>query len=170
MAYRLFRREGWLVNHKRVYRHWCEEGLQRPTPRRHKRGRPADGLVRRHQAEHPHQDCVTDFQIDATADANQLKFLNVIDEHSRLCMAIRFGRRCRAKDVVSVLEELTGLYPALAFISTYNGPEFFAHVLRRWCTSSSTTTAYIETGSPWQSGLPSRMSSARLRLQQSVQS
>jgi transposase InsO family protein len=32
MAYRLLRREGWLVNHKRVQWLWREEGLQRPTP------------------------------------------------------------------------------------------------------------------------------------------
>jgi hypothetical protein len=41
-----------------------------------------------------------DFQSDATADRRRLKFLNVIDEHSRLCLAIRVGRRCKAKDVV----------------------------------------------------------------------
>jgi transposase InsO family protein len=40
MAYRLLRREGWLVNHKRVHRLWREEGLQRPTPRKQKRARP----------------------------------------------------------------------------------------------------------------------------------
>jgi len=32
MAYRLLRREGWTVNHKRVQRLWREEGLQRPLP------------------------------------------------------------------------------------------------------------------------------------------
>jgi putative transposase len=55
---------------------------------------------------------------------------------------------------VSVLEELTGLYPAPAFIRSDNGPEFIAHALslRRWYTSSGTTTAYIEPGSPWQNG------------------
>ncbi len=36
MAYRLLRREGWLVNHKRIHRLWREEGLQRPTPRKQK--------------------------------------------------------------------------------------------------------------------------------------
>ncbi len=55
MAYRLLRREGWSVNHKRVQRLWREEGLQRPTPRKRKRARPADGSVRRHRAENPHQ-------------------------------------------------------------------------------------------------------------------
>jgi putative transposase len=103
MAHRLLRREGWTVNHKRVHRLWREEGLQRPTPRKQKRARPAEGSVRRHQAEHPHQVWAMDFQFDATADGRRLKFLNVIDEHSRLCLAIRVGRRCKAKDVVAVL-------------------------------------------------------------------
>ncbi|QEY31798.1 transposase [Synechococcus sp. RSCCF101] len=88
-----------------------------------------------------------DFQFDATADGRRLKFLNVIDEHSRLCLAIRVGRRCKARDVVAVLEELTSLYPAPAFIRCDNGPEFIAHALRRWCQGSGTTTATIEPGS-----------------------
>lgn len=152
MAYRLLRREGWTVNHKRVQRLWREEGLQRPTPRKQKRARPADGSVRRHQAERPHQVWAMDFQFDATANGRRLKFLNVIDEHSRLCLAIRVGRRCKAKDVVALLQDLTSLYPAPAFIRSDNGPEFIAHALRRWCKSNGTATAYIEPGSPWQNG------------------
>ena len=153
MAYRLLRREGWTVNHKRVQRLWREEGLQRPTPRKRKRARPADGSVRRHRAEHPHQVWAMDFQFDATADGRRLKFLNVIDEHSRLCLAIRVARRCKAKDVVAVLEELTSVYPAPTFIRSDNGPEFIAQALRDWCEASTTTsTAYIEPGSPWENG------------------
>ena len=148
MAYRLLRREGWTVNHKRVQRLWREEDLQRPTPRKRKRARPADGSVRRHRAEHPHQVWAMDFQFDATADGRRLKFLNVIDEHSRLCLAIRVGRRCKAKDVVAVLEELASVYPAPAFIRSDNGPEFIAQALRDWCEASPTTsTAYIAPGS-----------------------
>jgi putative transposase len=67
MAYRLLRREGWTVNHKRVQRIWREEGLQRPTLWKRKRARPADGLVRPHRAEHPHQVWAMDSQFDATA-------------------------------------------------------------------------------------------------------
>jgi hypothetical protein len=55
MAYRLLRQEGWSVIHERVQPVWREEGLQRATPRKRKRARPADGSVRRHRAEHPHQ-------------------------------------------------------------------------------------------------------------------
>lgn len=52
--------------------------------------------------------------------------------HSRLCLAIRVGRRCKARDVVAVLEDLTSLYPAPAFIRSDNGPEFIANALKRW--------------------------------------
>ncbi len=153
MAYRLPQREGWSVNHKRVQRLWREEGLQRPISRKRKRRRPADGSVRRYRAEHPHQVWAMDFQFDATADGRRLKFLNVIDEHSRFCLAIRVGRRCKAKDVVAVLEELTSVYPAPTFIRSDNGPEFIAQALRDWCEASDTTsTAYIEPGSPWENG------------------
>jgi putative transposase len=132
MAYRLLRRVGWTVNHKRVQRLWREEGLQRPSPRKRKRARPADGSVRRHRADHPHQVWPMDFQFDATADGRRLKFLNVIDEHSRLCLAIRVDSRCKVKDVVAVLEVLTSLYLAPAFIRSDNGPESncYAEALR----------------------------------------
>lgn len=93
-----------------------------------------------------------DFQFDAIADGRRLKFLNVIDKYSRLCLVIRVGRRCKAKAVVAVLEGLSSLYPAPAFIRRDNGPEFIAHALLRWCKSSGSTTAYIEPGSPCQNG------------------
>jgi len=152
MAYRLLRREGWLVNHKRVHRLWREEGLQRPTPRNRKRARSADGSVRRNRAEHPHKVWAMDFQFDATANGRRLKFLNVIGKHSRLCLPIRVGRRYKAKDVVMVLEALTSVYPAPTYIRSDNGPEFIAHALKRWCKNSGTNTAYIEPGSSWQNG------------------
>jgi transposase InsO family protein len=94
-----------------------------------------------------------DFQFDATADGRRLKFLNVIEEHSRFCLAIRVARRCWAKGVVAVLEQLTSLYRAPAFIRADNGPEFIAQALRSWCEASGTSTsACIEPGSPWANG------------------
>jgi len=76
--------------------------------------------------------------------------LNVIDKHIRLCLAIREGRPCKAKDVVAVLSELNSLYPSTTFIRSDSGPEFIVHALRRWRKDSGTKTAYIEPGSPWQ--------------------
>lgn len=53
--------------------------------------------------------------------------------------------------MVAVLEDLTSLYLAPAFIRSDNGPEFIAH-LRRCCKSRGITNAYIEPGSTWQNG------------------
>lgn len=93
------------------------------------------------------------FRFDATADGHRLKFLNVIDEHSRLCLAIQVVRRCKAKDVVAVLEELTSLYPTPAFFCNDNRPELIGQALRDKCEASTTTsTPYIEPGSPWKKG------------------
>jgi putative transposase len=97
------------VSDKRVQRVWLEEGLERPTYRERKRARPADGSARRQRAEHPHQVRAMEFQFDAKADGRRLKFLNVIDEHSRLCLAIPLGKRCKAKDLVVVLDKLSSL-------------------------------------------------------------
>ena len=154
MAYRVLPQEGWTVNHKRVLRLWREESLKWPTPRKRKQARPAVGSVRRHQVDHPHQIWAVDFHFDATADGRRLKFLKVISEHSRFCMAIRVARRRKAKDLVAVLEEMNSVCPAPTFIQSDNGPEFIAQALRDCCDASDTTsTAYNEPGSPWQNGL-----------------
>ena len=117
------------MNHKRVQRLWRKEDLQRPTPRKRKPVWPAVGSVRRHRAEYPHQMSAMDFQFDVTADGRRPKFFKMIDEHSHFCLAIRVARRCKARDLVTVLEELTCVYPAPGFIRSDNGPEFIAQTL-----------------------------------------
>lgn len=44
--------------------------------------------------------------------AAEFKLLIVIDEHSRLCLAIQVGRRCKAKGVVTMLDKPTILFLA----------------------------------------------------------
>jgi putative transposase len=102
LVYRRLRLEGWSVNHKRVQRIWREEGLQRPIPRRRKRCRPSDGSRELLRANYPHHVWAIDFQFDQTMDVRSLKFLNVLDEYSRVCLAIRVGQRCKAVDVIEV--------------------------------------------------------------------
>jgi hypothetical protein len=79
LVYRRLRLDGWSINHKRVQRIWREEGLQRPLPRKRKRGRPTDGSRELLRAEYPHHVWAIDFQFDQTMDGRTLKFLNVID-------------------------------------------------------------------------------------------
>jgi transposase InsO family protein len=83
-------------------------------------------------------------------DGRRLKFLNIVDDFSRLCLAIRVGRHCKAIDVIDTIEELLKLYPPPTHMRIDNGPEFTAHALQKWCTGSGSGTAYIAPGSPWE--------------------
>jgi hypothetical protein len=47
-----------------------------------------------------------DFPFDDTADARRLRFLNLIDDHSRFCLGIRGCRRIKATGMVAHLETL----------------------------------------------------------------
>ena len=92
------------MNHKRVQ--WIlreeEEELQQSHSPGSSGARLADGSVRRHRAEHPHQVWDMDFHF---VYGQRLKSLNVINEHSRLPMAIRVGRRWQGTGVLLVSEK-----------------------------------------------------------------
>ncbi len=148
MAYRLLRREGWSVKHKRMQRLWREEGLQRPISRKCKRARPADGSVRRHRTEHPHQVWAMDFQFDATADGRRLKFLNVIDKHSRLCLAIRVRRRCRARRLSTRSTSCSSFTRRQLICRWATDPSSSANALQEWGTGSGCSTACSLPGTP----------------------
>ena len=83
-------------------------------------------------------------------DGRMLKFLNVIDEFSRVCLAIRVDRRCRAVEVIDTIEDLLKHYPPPTHLRMDNGPEFIANALQEWCTSNGSETAYIRPGSTWE--------------------
>ncbi|MGB7564653.1 MAG: DDE-type integrase/transposase/recombinase [Prochlorococcaceae cyanobacterium] len=150
LVYRRLRLDGWSVNHNRVQRIWREEGLQRPLPHRRKRSRPTDGSRALMSAEYLHHVWAIDFQFDQTMDGRTLKFLNVVDEYSRVSLAIRVGRRCQAVDVIDTTEELLNLYPAPTRLRMDNDPEFIAPALQEWCIGNGSGTAYIPLGSPWE--------------------
>jgi putative transposase len=102
------------------------------------------------RAEYPKHVRAINFRFDQTRDGRTLKCLSVIDEYSRLCLAIRVGRRCRAEVVIDTIEELLKLYPLPTHLRMDNGPELIANALQEWCTGSGCNTAYIPPGSPWE--------------------
>ena len=104
-------------------------GAQRPLPRKQKRSRPADGPRELLRAEYPHHVWAIDFQFDQTIDRRRLKLLNIVDQYSRRCLAIRVGRRCKAIDVIDSIEELLNQYPEPTHLRMDNGPKFIAHAL-----------------------------------------
>ena len=98
---------GWVVNDKRVERIWRREGLKVPA-RQPKRGRLwlADGSCIRLRAERPNHVWSYDFVEDRTHDGRKYRMLNIIDEFTHECLAIRIDRKLKAIDVIDVLSDL----------------------------------------------------------------
>jgi transposase InsO family protein len=147
----LLRREGWLVNRKRVQRIWREEGLRVPAqgPKRRRLGTstvPADRL----RAERPNHVWALDFIFDATSDGRPLKALSMCDEFTRENLARRIGRSITADHVIAALDEASERRGTPEYIRCDNGPEFVAAAIRDWCRFMGTGTANIEPGSPWE--------------------
>jgi putative transposase len=159
----LLREAGWLINDKRVERIWKREGLKVP-PKQPKRGRLwlTDGSCIRLRPEYPNHVWSYDFVEDRTHDGRKFRLLNVIDEFSHECLAIRVGRKLRTTEVIDVLSDLFLLRGVPGHIRSDNGPEFVAKSVRAWITAVGAKTAYIEPGSPWENGYVESFN-ARLR-------
>lgn len=93
----LLREAGWLVNRKRVERIWRQEGLKVPQ-KQPKKGRLwlNDGSCIRLRPEYPNHVWSYDFVEDRTHDGRKFRMLNIIDEFTRECLAIRVNRKLKA--------------------------------------------------------------------------
>jgi transposase InsO family protein len=149
----LLRNEGWIVNHKRVERIWREEGLKVPQ-KQPKRGRLwlNDGSLVRLRPLFPKHVWSYDFMEDRTHNGVKFRILNVIDEYTRECLAIKVNRRLNSHDVVEVLTDLFIRRGVPVHIRSDNGPEFIAKRVREWLERLEVRPLYIEPGSPWENG------------------
>ena len=149
----LLRRAGWVVNEKRVERIWRREGLKVPAkqPKR-RRLWLADGSCIRLRAEHRNHVWSYDFVEDRTHDGRKYRMLNIVDEFTRECLAIRIARRLRSMDVIELLAELFLVRGVPGYIRSDNGPEFVAKAVQGWLAAVGAQTAYITPGSPWENG------------------
>jgi transposase InsO family protein len=139
------------VNRKRVGRIWRREGLKVPR-RQPRRGRLwlNDGSCVRLRPERPNHVWSYDFVEDRTHDGRKYRMLNVLDEFTRECLAIRVDRKLGSVDVIDVLSDLFILRGVPGHIRSDNGPEFVAKDVRGWIAAVGARTAYIEPGSPWE--------------------
>ena len=159
------RGEGWRVNRRRVYRLWRREGLKVPAKRHKKRrvGSSEGGVIRR-RATHKDHVWAWDFIHDRTEDGRPLKWLSVVDEHTRECLTLEVDRSMRSPDVIDVLIELMHVRGVPQHIRSDNGPKFIANALRAWLASASVRTLYIDPGGPWQNSYAETFHS-RLRVE-----
>jgi len=147
-AKEMLRRKGLLVNHKRVRRLWVQAGLKL-SARRPKKRIAGSGSVPT-AATHPGHVWTYDFMEDRTTDGRKLRFLNVVDEFTRECLAIEVRRSFPARWVLAVLKRLFAEHGPPEFMRSDNGPEFIAHAIKDWLAEQGAKTLYIDPASPWQ--------------------
>jgi putative transposase len=129
------------------------EGLKVPA-RQPKRGRLwlNDGSCIRLRPERKDHVWSYDFVRARTRDGRAFRMLNIIDEHTRECLAIDVARRLTSDDVLERLSDLFVRRGLPDHIRSDNGPEFTTKAVRGWLVGVGVKTLFIEPGSPWENG------------------
>lgn len=149
-VHRQLRRQGFAVNRKRIERIWRENGLAVPVRRRRRKVRTGASVPV--AAEYRNHVWTYDIVYDATASGRVFKVLTVVDEFTRLALAVHGARSITAGVVKRVLKVLFEEHGAPAVIRSDNGSEFVASEVVDWLEEVGTATFHIEPGKPWQNG------------------
>lgn len=146
----LLRREGWGVNHKRVYRLYVEEGLKLRKRRRRARAQVERvPLLAPTAADERYS---MDFMRDTLADGRVFRTLNIVDDYTRECLAIEVDTSLPGARVVRVLERLAAAGRRPLHIVVGNGPEFVSKAVDQWAARSGVNLRFIVPGKPMQNG------------------
>ena len=149
----MLRLREWKVNHKRIERLWRREGLKVPSkqPKRRRLWLNDGSCVRLRPSSRNHV-WSYDFVHGRTHDGRAFRILNIIDEFTRECLAVKVARKLNSKDVLETLGSLFIHRGVPGHIRSDNGSEFIALKLREWLQKLNVKTLYIEPGSPWENG------------------
>jgi len=90
--------------------------------------------------------------LDRTQDGRAFRILNIIDEYTRECLAVKIQRHLDQEDVQDCLTELFCSRGVPVHLLSNNGPEFIANALREWLNKLSVRPLFIEPGSLWENG------------------
>jgi putative transposase len=142
----LLRREGWRVNHKRVYRLYREEGLGIRVKRRKKLASVPRVLPP--PATKPLERWSLDFLSDSLADGRRFRVLTIVDNVSRVSPAIAVGSSLTGERVVALLERLKQTVGKPERIAVDNGPEFISKALDAWAYQNEVQLEFSRPGKP----------------------
>ena len=124
----LLRREGWGINHKRVYRLYRAEGWQirQKAP---KRRVAAKTRGYQEEAQAPNRCWAMAFVHDQFFEGKRFKMLTVVDTYSKVWPTIGVGIRYRGSDLGEALEQATKQHGTPQCIRVDNAPEFVSRDL-----------------------------------------
>jgi putative transposase len=142
----LLRREGWVVNHKRVERVYRLEGLSLRQRRRRKR--PSHLRVVRPGPNGANQHWAMDFVSDSLADGRRMRVLTVVDLWDRRSPCLEPDRSITGKRVARRLEALRLQGQCPQVVRMDNGPEFTSKALDLWTHAHGVRLDFIRPGKP----------------------
>jgi len=144
----LLRREGIVVNHKRIARLYRTEGLA--VRQRTRKSRPRIQRGRPPAPQRANEQWALDFLQDALASGRTIRLLSVIDVFTREALALVVDTSLPGSRVVRVLDRLCGERPVPAQIVLDNGPELISRVLEQWAHQHAVRLHFIDPGKPVQ--------------------
>jgi putative transposase len=153
----LLTREGFSLTKETVRRHLRALGLKLPGKPARPKARRLDGQDQNACYLRPSRgkdDVWTwDFVFDRSSDGRSLKWLSLIDEFTRECLALEARRSMSAEEIREILAGVTSQRggPPQRMRSD-NGPEFAAEVVRSWLEAAGSGAWYVAPASPWQNG------------------
>jgi transposase InsO family protein len=150
-------RGGFTVNLKRVHRLWVELGLRRPVRLRKARklgpkpGSSANSCTAQ-PARFKNDVWTCDFIHDRTSEGRPLKWLTLVDEYTRECLALHAAGSLTGADVRRIVARVVGRRGAPTRIRSDNGSEFICEALTGWLPGVGAKSIPVAAGSPWENG------------------
>ena len=142
----LLQREGWRVNHKRVYRLYRQEGLSLRLKTRKKRVSGLRGP--KPIATAPNECWSMDFMADRLVDGRPFRVLTLVDNVSRVSPALVAAGSLTGERVVEALDRLLAAGQRPQRLSIDNGPEFVSKVLDAWAYRHGVQLEFSRPGKP----------------------
>lgn len=146
----LLRPEFPAVNHKKIYRLYCEANLA--VRRRKKAKRPPGERQRLQAAAAPNGVWSMDFVADALANGRRLKCLTIADDFSHECIDIAVDHGISGSYVTRVLDQAACFRGYPRTVRTDNGPEFTSRAFIAWTQQHRIQHILIDPGKPTQNG------------------
>ena len=144
----LLLREGWKVNHKRVYRLYKLEGLamrKKKPRRRHVSGR---NRIERPVATARNETWSMDFMSDELFNGDRIRLFTLVDNFTRESPVIEVARSIPARRVIEVLDRVVVNRSLPKIIRVDNGTEFTSKVLDQWAYSNDVKLDFSRLGKP----------------------
>lgn len=141
-------------NHKRLYRVYCELGLNlRIKPKKRLAKGEAKALV---YPIRPNICWSIDFMTDVLESGQRFRMFNVIDDFNREGLLAHPAYSFPSKSVIKCLNALIKLRGKPAQIRMDNGPEFSSNSFKAWAKEKGIALLFIQPGKPAQNGLIER--------------